>query len=240
MRSQSKRYLVAISTDDGKGVELFPMLQWCRDNPDRAPGDLVFRGKNSRALRRAFEKMGWSSDETETEVRLISPGSSVAFGALLDEAEELEAADIPEVLEDEDTVFKLENQLQEFISHNIESIRVGDKRLRLYTESGATGTEFSTDVGRIDILAVDEEGGFVVFELKRGNAPDRAIGQLARYMGWVRTHLANGRPVCGVIVAHEISKELRYAIAAFPNVELFEYQIKFALNPIVQVGTVEH
>ncbi|WP_249226235.1 endonuclease NucS domain-containing protein [Burkholderia thailandensis] len=132
-------------------------------------------------------------------------------------------------------MFELERQLQDFIAHNLESIRVGDKRLKLYTENGVRGIEYQTgEIGRIDILAVDQEQGFVVFELKRGNAPDRAIGQLARYMGWVKTHLANGRPVHGVIVAREISSELRYAIAAFPNVELFEYQIDFMLNRIEQ------
>ncbi|WP_249226234.1 hypothetical protein [Burkholderia thailandensis] len=80
MRAAPKRYLVAITSPDGKSVELFPMLQWCRDNPDKAPTDLVFRGRNSRALRRAFEGMGWVSSESDTEVRLTPPDSSAAVG----------------------------------------------------------------------------------------------------------------------------------------------------------------
>ncbi|WP_238361335.1 endonuclease NucS domain-containing protein [Burkholderia thailandensis] len=169
---------------------------------------------------------------TADSARFIRRGRP--HGALLREAEEADP-DGPEDADVDDAVFELERQLQDFIAHNLESIRVGDKRLKLYTENGVRGIEYQTgEIGRIDILAVDQEQGFVVFELKRGNAPDRAIGQLARYMGWVKTHLANGRPVHGVIVAREISSELRYAIAAFPNVELFEYQIDFMLNRIEQ------
>ena len=51
-------------------------------------------------------------------------------------------------------------------------------------------------------------------------------------MGWVMEKLAKGKPVYGVIVAGEISENLKYAILAIPNVRLFEYQISFTLKPI--------
>ncbi|MFT4066703.1 hypothetical protein [Paraburkholderia sp.] len=68
--------------------------------------------------------------------------------------------------------------------------------------------------------------------MKRGEAPDKAIGQIASYMGWVSLNLARGKSVSGVIVARSISETLREAIAVVPNVSLFEYRWKFDLNPI--------
>ena len=66
------------------------------------------------------------------------------------------------------------------------AVPVDGRALRLYVDpSGRDGVEFPTAVGPIDILARDDTGAFVVFELKRARSPDHAIGQLARYMGWV-------------------------------------------------------
>ena len=77
---------------------------------------------------------------------------------------------------------------------------------------------------------MDDDGTFVVFELKRGNSPDRAIGQLARYMGWVRQTVGKGHGVRGIIVARNISEHLRYAASVFPSVSLFEYKVEFHLK----------
>ncbi|RMM66672.1 putative nuclease of the RecB family [Pseudomonas savastanoi pv. glycinea] len=61
---------------------------------------------------------------------------------------------------------------------------------------------------------------------------DRAIGQISRYMGWIKKNLAKGKMVKGVIVAKSISSNLRHAIVAVPNVSLFEYEVAFSLNQI--------
>jgi len=52
----------------------------------------------------------------------------------------------------------------------------------------------------------------MVIELKLDRGPDRALGQLARYMGWVRANLAAGTEVRGVVVARRIDEKLRYTL----------------------------
>lgn len=53
------------------------------------------------------------------------------------------------------------------------------------------------------------------------------MGQLSRYMGWVKLNLAKGKHVHGVIVAREMDENLQYAAVAVPNVSLLEYEISF-------------
>jgi RecB family endonuclease NucS len=90
--------------------------------------------------------------------------------------------------------------------------------------------------GTIDILAVDDSGAFYVFELKRARSPDHAMGQLTRYMGWVRQTIARDREVDGVIVAKQITNSLRYAASIVPNVSLLEYEVEFRLKPAHEIG----
>jgi hypothetical protein len=221
-----KRHNVVIPKADG-GVELYPMKAWLRQNPEHIPNGLDPSFNTSHRLRDALRRKGWSIQEIPTEVRLVMPGHAgleTAIGAVLGEESETD-------LEESEAAFALEFQLRDFIAHNRSTIRVGGRRLRLYRDSdGREGIEFPTAVGPIDILAVDEDGTFVVFELKRARSPDRAIGQLSRYMGWVKQTLAKGKSVRGVIVAKEISENLRYAVSVIPGVTLFEYVVSFQLK----------
>ena len=134
--------------------------------------------------------------------------------------------------------FALEAQLRDFIVANLPRLPpVAGARLVLFRdEQGRDGIEYPTDVGPIDILAIDEHGNFFVFELKLERGPDRALGQLARYMGWVKVHLASDKAVSGVIVARAIDQRLRYAVNVFPNVTLLEYEVSFRLNQVASIG----
>ena len=187
---------------------------------------------NSQALRRGFAKMGWVTETTETQVLILRPGTPKNTVQVIESEElALDEQDTPD--SDRETVFELEWQLRDFIAHNIETLRVDGKALRLYVDDiGHDGVEYRTGVGPIDILALDSDDSFVEFELKRGRVADKAIGQISRYMGWVQKNLAGGRTVKGVIVAKVISQNLRHAIVVVPNVSLFEYQVAFTLNQI--------
>jgi hypothetical protein len=129
--------------------------------------------------------------------------------------------------------FALEGQLRDFIIANLSRVSVGGTRLHLFRDtSGRSGREYQTAVGFIDILAVDDAGNFFVFELKLDRGPDRTLGQLTRYMGWVTANLAEGREVHGVIVARSIDAKLRYAAGVVPGVVLLEYDIDFRLREV--------
>ena len=70
-------------------------------------------------------------------------------------------------------------------------------------------------------------------ELKRGRPSDKVVGQVARYMGYVSSHLAEpGQAVDGLIVAHESDDALRYAVSALPGLALMTYEVSFELRRV--------
>ena len=96
--------------------------------------------------------------------------------------------------------FLLENYLEDFLVSNWSLIDWG-RSLEMY-DDGA-GHQFSTPVGRLDFLCRDRStGALVAVELNCGRPTDQVVGQLARYTGWLRHHLAGpGQSVEGIIVA---------------------------------------
>jgi endonuclease len=125
--------------------------------------------------------------------------------------------------------FAFERDLRNYLVRNLELIEPG---LRLYEEEGITGVEFPVGGRYIDILAVDSSGSYVVIEMKVSRGYDRAIGQLLRYMGWIKQNMDTSQAVRGVIVANDITSDLRLASSHVPNVRLIEYEISFSLRPL--------
>ncbi|MGD9744571.1 MAG: endonuclease NucS domain-containing protein [Dongiaceae bacterium] len=221
-----QRHLVVIPRVDG-GVEMHPLKKWLRHNPEHIPSGLDPESSTSWQLRSGLQKLGWVMEKSPDQVRLLMPGTlQPDLDHVLGEAEDEETSS-------DSLFFGLEHQLRDFLAQHITSLSINQRRLKLYVdESGQDGVEFETSVGRIDILTVDDEGNFYVFELKRAASPDRAIGQLARYMGWVKDTIGKNVSVHGVIVAQSIGDNLRYARMAVPNITLLEYEVLFKLKPV--------
>jgi hypothetical protein len=55
-------------------------------------------------------------------------------------------------------------------------------------------------------------------------------------MGWVLDTIGKGKSVTGIIVAKEITTNLRYAVSVVPNVKLFEYEVEFRLRSAHDLG----
>lgn len=121
--------------------------------------------------------------------------------------------------------FNFEQDLKRHIIVNLEEI---EKGLKLYSN----GVEFSTDAGRIDILATDKENNFVVIELKAGVAGDKAIGQILGYMGWIKINLANDKNVRGIIISDSVDNRLKFAVSQINNLKVKQYQVRFSFHDI--------
>jgi endonuclease len=127
--------------------------------------------------------------------------------------------------------FALEKDLQRYLAHNLHLVEPG---LTLFQDEDITGLEYPAGGGRrIDILAKDKGGGFVVLELKVEKGYDRVVGQLLRYVNWVRKELAEpGQRVRGVIVCRAMTEDLILACASNRDIELFEYQLSVTVSKV--------
>ena len=97
-----------------------------------------------------------------------------------------------------------------------------------------TGELYDTKtVGQIDLLYRNENGDFLVVELKRTeDTPDKAVGQIARYLGWVLDNIGKNKKVQGLLVARSASEELKYATKALKDCKLCTYEIQFKFSHV--------
>ena len=144
-----------------------------------------------------------------------------------DDIEQVVKEDVQELEEKGSPEFAYEKDLQNYLARNLHLIEPG---LALFEDEGINGLEFPAGGRYIDILATDSEGNYVVIELKVSKGYDRVVGQLLRYMTWIRKNQAElEQSVRGIIVARHISEELLLACSEVQGVQLFEYELSVSL-----------
>lgn len=135
-----------------------------------------------------------------------------------------------EVIEDP-SIFALEKHLEAFLVQNWKHTDLG-KVYDIYEEEGELiGQQFLSDTGPMDILAVSKDKkALLVVELKKGRASDVVVGQIQRYMGYVKEELAEShQEVKGVIIALEDDLRLRRALSVTQHIEFYKYEVSFRL-----------
>lgn len=138
----------------------------------------------------------------------------------------------PNIQVEDPNEFVLEKYLEDFIVSNFESIFKG--RMKVYAEAEEDeGQQYDTnEIGRIDILAVEETtNSFVVIELKKGRPSDKVVGQTLRYMGWVKKNLcAEGQGVRGLVICRDHDPKLTYALDMTKDIDVRYYNVSFKLK----------
>ncbi|MDI6768951.1 MAG: endonuclease NucS [Anaerolineales bacterium] len=129
--------------------------------------------------------------------------------------------------------FVLEKYLEDFIASNFHAIFKGE--LEIYEDAeGNDGQQYSTEIGTIDILSIEpRSNSFVVIELKKGRPSDQVVGQILRYMGWVKQNLCkSGQGVKGLVVCRDPDPKLSYALEMTNNIDVRYYSISFKLREV--------
>ena len=94
------------------------------------------------------------------------------------------------------------------------------------------GQQYPSDTGPIDILAISKDKKeILVVELKKGRVSDVVVGQIQRYMGFVKEFLAEkNQTVKGVIIGFEDDIKIHRALSVATNIDFYTYKIHFELQ----------
>ena len=120
-------------------------------------------------------------------------------------------------------VTPLENTIRDLVAKNLSAL---GQKLEL------VGTEYPVnDQCRIDILCQKANSDYVVIELKKDSSNDKTVGQISRYMGWVKENLAPTKNVTGIILTgrpkegDKGDRNLQYAVSTQQDVTLRYYDL---------------
>ncbi len=153
----------------------------------------------------------------------VTPGTISAIKAHLTMGTYTEPLEANEVIEAMETTFGLERDLQIALRSNIEQLEQGLKIID-------GGKEQTTEAGRIDITAEDQQGAIVVIELKAGAATPACIAQILSYMGALSE--SKQKSVRCILVAGYFPPRVVLAARAVPNLQLKKYSFSFSFEAV--------
>ncbi len=142
-----------------------------------------------------------------------------------------------------DDIFEFEASLQDHLMENWEKLPLG-REWTIHTRDIFSKGKYNTgEIGEMDFLAKHKtKPKWLVIELKRNPPSAATVGQILRYMGWVKVNLAgNNETVEGLIIAGSDDDKIGYALLCLQNVKLNIYRMingKLQLNEPEPIGLI--
>jgi restriction system protein len=188
-------------------------VRWLSQKIDRV--DMGLELRNSTGSIGTVSNIDKYSDEIEKLIGGARPYAIVAADAAVEDP----------------SVFALEKHLEDFLVANWSQTELG-RDYEIFQEDGEIkGQQYPTDTGNMDILAISKDKSrLLVVELKKGRASDGVVGQIQRYMGFVKDELAeNNQIVEGIIIALDDDIRIRRALSVASGITFYKYQVSFKL-----------
>ncbi len=119
--------------------------------------------------------------------------------------------------------FDSEEDLQKYLAQHWDATSLGND-WKLY-EKGRVNTR---EIGIIDLLGQHRHRpAWLVVELKVHKTSDEVLGQVLRYMGWVKRHLASENDtVEGLIIASGTDPQTWYGLQSLSDVKMMCYRFR--------------
>jgi len=138
-------------------------------------------------------------------------------------------------VEEEGFSAEVESLLEDMLMKNWEQIPEFRDLEILQEDGDPIGQQFDTkEIGRIDLLCKNKKtGDYVVIELKKGRESDKVVGQILRYIGWVKKHKADpeNKGVYGIVITYEDDPKLKYSLEPIKNlIQLKFYKISITIS----------
>src|SRR5271157_224167 len=142
---------------------------------------------SNRLMLDGFKKLNINGSPNAISCFLYRKIKNSWYSEIAETDESIANSDSESEVTQNENVFTIEKYFEEFLIGNWETTDLGKKYDLIEKDDEIISQQYFTDIGRIDILAKEKNSdNYVVIELKRGQTSDNTVGQLARYMGWVK------------------------------------------------------
>lgn len=125
--------------------------------------------------------------------------------------------------------FSTEKLLEDELTRRLEAgtLTFGQP-LKIYRRHGEYGRQYIIPIGRLDLLAEDEDGNLYIIELKKDSGYDDAYAQIVQYIEWFEEYKKpKGKTIQGILCVNNPPKRLIDAVRKDNRVRLFHYQISY-------------